>query len=460
MRAFPIRDILYLTILIFLPTQFGKHFWPPFSYVTGIRVDYLSPTVYVTDILLIALFIYVCFGFCKKKKIISRISASCSSFLCKPIFLTGTAVLVAGAISSQNPLLSLYGIFRILELVFFAYCTKTFLEKSSTKISWALSAILITILFESCLAIAQFLTQQSLGGVLYFLGERRVAADAPGVALAALNGKLVLRPYATFSHPNVLAGFLLVSGSIIGSIFFLQKKTNQLNKKFVYLVLFVAVVAIVFTLSRITIFILGCLLIFLCLLIIKQKTSQQHSFSVRSKSIKRDFLPSILMLIATIIFFIFMSPILIERFLSPDFFGESYRERFVLATMAIEMTLDHPFYGVGLGQFIPSLPHYLSSVRFSLLQPVHSIFLLILAETGVLGFFVVVVTVFRGIKKQLREGSPLIIFPVVLCIILGIGDHYLMTQQQGRLVLGLVLGFLFVDTKIFARRLMKNTKRD
>ena len=45
---------LLLALIIFLmPTQLGLHFWPLSSLVYGIRVDYLAPTIYFLDILLI-----------------------------------------------------------------------------------------------------------------------------------------------------------------------------------------------------------------------------------------------------------------------------------------------------------------------------------------------------------------------------------------------------------------------
>ena len=42
-------------LLLLLPTQFGKHFFFDFSFVNGVRVDYLAPTLYVTDIIVFLL---------------------------------------------------------------------------------------------------------------------------------------------------------------------------------------------------------------------------------------------------------------------------------------------------------------------------------------------------------------------------------------------------------------------
>ncbi|MDP2860696.1 MAG: hypothetical protein Q8N98_03190, partial [bacterium] len=42
----------FYLFLFFLPTQLGRHFWPEWAIINGIRVDYLSPTIFLTDILL------------------------------------------------------------------------------------------------------------------------------------------------------------------------------------------------------------------------------------------------------------------------------------------------------------------------------------------------------------------------------------------------------------------------
>src|SRR5258708_7366824 len=53
--ASKIESLLLCLFFLLLPTQLGKHFWPDFSIVSGIRIDYLSPTVYITDVFLILL---------------------------------------------------------------------------------------------------------------------------------------------------------------------------------------------------------------------------------------------------------------------------------------------------------------------------------------------------------------------------------------------------------------------
>ena len=44
------ENFLLILFLLLIPTQLGKHFWPDWSSVLGIRIDYLSPTLYLVDI--------------------------------------------------------------------------------------------------------------------------------------------------------------------------------------------------------------------------------------------------------------------------------------------------------------------------------------------------------------------------------------------------------------------------
>ena len=49
--------MMLFLLLLLLPSQLAYHFWPSWSLVHGIRVDYLSPTLYLTDLIILALFL-------------------------------------------------------------------------------------------------------------------------------------------------------------------------------------------------------------------------------------------------------------------------------------------------------------------------------------------------------------------------------------------------------------------
>ncbi|MCL5090716.1 MAG: hypothetical protein M1514_01765 [Patescibacteria group bacterium] len=64
------KVFFFFLTLLFLPTQLGKHFWPPFSHVYSLGIDYLSPTIYFWDLLAISLLIV----FIYQKKFVNKLA--------------------------------------------------------------------------------------------------------------------------------------------------------------------------------------------------------------------------------------------------------------------------------------------------------------------------------------------------------------------------------------------------
>lgn len=112
-------------------------------------------------------------------------------------------------LSATSPLASVYGIVKLVEFTLFTFAGIAVLRNEKDgglqKIAICLA---VGMILTGILAIGQVMQQGSLGGLWYFLGERSFSAETPGIANAVLNGALVLRPYATFPHPNVLAWYL------------------------------------------------------------------------------------------------------------------------------------------------------------------------------------------------------------------------------------------------------------
>lgn len=423
MSAQSLERLIFYLLILFLPTQLGKHFWPDFSIVSGIRVDYLSPTLYLTDILIILLFIkFLIFNF-------------------KLVLLI--AILLIGIILSKSPLAGTYGLLKLLEFLFFGF----YVAGNFKKYEWKNLALLFSagIIFESLLAIVQYFQQASLGGIFYFFGERTFNLTTPGIANASLNGSLILRPYGTFSHPNVLAGyFVLTMIFVIFNLkFSIKSKFSIFNfKTFLPLMSIVmGTVALFLTLSRVAILlwliILGSWLIARGIKKIKLKTSIFYIlFSIFS-----------LLLIG----FIFANSSFRYRFTNINLSDESIVQRENLIGSSISMIKDRPIFGVGLNNFLVNLPSYqMPHPSLFYLQPVHNLFLLIAAETGILGFGFFLWFLFLTYKRIMSQ--PLIhnsLFPsaslgagIILSsvLILGMFDHYFLTLQQGQLLLALAFG--------------------
>ncbi len=96
---------------------------------------------------------------------------------------------------SLSPFVSIYKWLKVAEFGFLAW----YVYKNKPNLKF----LLIPIIYSCVLALWQFINQGSVGGLWYWLGERTFNSTTLGIAPG--------RPYATFSHPNVLAGFLIVS---------------------------------------------------------------------------------------------------------------------------------------------------------------------------------------------------------------------------------------------------------
>ena len=407
--------IFYLVIFL-LPTQLGYHFWPSFSKVIGIRVDYLSPTIYFTDFLI---FLMVLFWLVEKLR---NSKLKIQNFQNHWFFVGTIIVLSVGVLFSKSPGAGLFGIVQFLFFFLLAWFVSKLPKYSFKKIktySLLLTILSCSLLYESGLAILQIINGHSINGFFYFLGERNFNAATPGIANASLGGTLVLRPYGTFPHPNVLAGFFLIVMILLMSSI---KKSSDVKKIFFSSVIILGTFVLFITLSRVA------LLLWILFLL-------WYAF----KNIQKK--PVFIFLIFSFPFLIFVSP-LSKRFLSTSLTEESVVERMDLVKASFQMFLSSPIFGVGINNFFINLPSVLSSRFLFFLQPAHNIFLLVLSETGILGFLLFCFFLFKTLKKTYVQKK--IFFQVLIVImVLGFFDHYFLTLHQGQLLLSLILGLCY-----------------
>ena len=423
-----IENALFFLTLLFAPTQFGRHFWPSFSYVLGIRTDYLSPTLYLTDILILALFIFFIASF--KLRSSPLLFKKFSWFSSSSLFLTLTILI--GILLSKNPLAGLYGLLKLLEFIFFGVYTAHFVTKINFgKILFVFSAAII---FESILSVAQYLKQSSIGGLFYFFGERTFNGQTPGVANASINGDLILRVYGTFSHPNVLGCYLLIGMTLI--LFNLGLAKKQLEKVLYLTSLTCGTLILILTFSRIAI-LLWLIILFIFLI------------SRAGKNFLKKNISPFLIFTSIVIFFIFYTPI-ISRFSNFSLYDESFSQREALLKSSLVIIKNHPFFGIGLNNFLFELGQFqkTNNVTFYL-QPVHNVFLLVATQTGILGLIYFIGFLAKTFKKAF-EKSDLINYKIIIffgVLILGSFDHYFLTIQQGQLLLSFIFGLIWAKFK-------------
>lgn len=358
---------LIILLVLFSPSQLGIHFWPEWSLVNGIKIDYLAPTIYLTDLIFLVLLI------------ISAIKFRRSGF----IKILTAVFLGLFFLSGKGNISSAYWSFRYLQIPIIAWLIYVNGKKSLVQndIKKYLS---FPLFFTLILEIWQFLIKKSTGWWWIF-GERSFSLATPNIAAIDLWGEKFLRPYATFSHPNALAGWLMLAA------FILWKSRPRL---------LLALTGILLTFSRNAI------------------------LAIAAGALSFLFLTNQRMFPAIISF--------------PE---ASASERTILSQSALKVFWDHPVFGVGPGKLLPSVPNYFPPGYWNI-QPPHNVFILVLAESGVFGFALLL----TGISKiySAAKKSPLF-FPGLMAIFLSsLLDHYWLTSQQNRIILGIYLGLCLI----------------
>jgi hypothetical protein len=415
------ETLIFLLLLLLLPTQLGKHWWPDYALIRGFRVDYLSPTLYLTDVLIAGLLLH---WLLRSRPRISRALLPYGLFL---LFL------ILSLFTAAVPPAGFYTVLKVAEYIFFAWYVA---QNLSTPLLRRLipSVFVVTVTLESILALAQVLFKGSLGGAFYWVGERAISSLTPGAATVVLNGEVFLRPYGTFSHPNVLAGFLVISMSYI----WIQRKVfdPQYRNGLVTTILGLGTLGLLVTLSRVAIVIWAAFLAFTLFRWTKQWWQQENLHRLRTLAV----------LLSTLLLFCLLAfPLLMQvgtRFLSSSPGEESFIVRADLTGIAAQVILAHPVLGVGPGNFLFAAAPLKSSETplFFAVQPVHNIFLLVWAETGTLGMLLLLWFLAQSYRHGTR-GAKLLLALVVL---LGMVDHYFLTLQQGQLLFSFVLGYCWI----------------
>lgn len=392
----------FFLLLLSLPLQLGLHFWPPSSFLLGLPIDYLSPTIYLTDVFL---FFYLSTSLPLLQKVFKNKSICYLTFIFLLLFLFNT-------IFSLSFLTSLWAWLKL----FSYYLLFLSLTQEKKLLHYLRSPLLLSTSIIIILQFLQLFHQSSLQGVFYFLGERHFNLTTPFIAKINLFSTQFIRPYSTFSHPNSLAGYLLL-------IFVL----SQAYFPYLYFLL-PLFLAIIFTFSKMAIFAL-----FISLL----------------PSLLFPVIISFSLVFSLYPFFISLLP---STFFSSSFFlslPSTISQRLTLSRPILSIFQQNFFTGTGLRSFLFSLPQVLSpsSLLPSNLQPIHSLTTLSLLELG-LPFIFILSFLKRKLsffsKTKLSPLSKKLLLSTLLVVFLtGSVDHYWWTLSQNQLILTLIFAIIF-----------------
>ena len=358
-------------------------------YVNGIFTNYLVPVITILDLFGIILLL--------SSILEKKFSFQPFSWDIGLLVIFGIFQLVLG-----SEIISIIGIARIsLYLLCFRVAINNTNIKGDQKYLWATKGL---VLIQTGIASLQFLRGSSLG--ITFLGESIFSAGMKGSNFIDLAGNLYMRGYGTFPHPNILAGWLLLT------LVVLWKE----KKGFFFLI--VSSLGILLTFSRLGIFLLGMFWIFVIIDYFKEK----KKFDIFS-------------------FFLILPERILNLFRGED---SAVVDRINLLVEAWEVFKNNWVLGTGYNTFVKemgkNMPRTANGVWLN--QPVHNVFLLSLCELGILGTVLIGILYWRTFfKRKIRVRNIKNVFIVICLISIGIVDHYLFSFPQG-LIIGMMMLFL------------------
>ncbi len=402
------QKLIFWVLLLCLPLNLGKHWIFPFSYVRGLLVDYLVPTLYLSDILLVALVLAA---------VVKGRLGGLGRLGKGGWFLAFLGLVLLFGMQAPLPAVFWWRWVKLLFYVLFFFWVKANFDwqKDFSKLFWVL---LLSALGESLLAIWQWWQQSSIFGYLPF-GGPVYSAGQPGLATVIFLGAQKVRSYGTFPHPNALGGYLaVVLIWVIWGIW--ERGVMGWKKGGVLVLLLLAGLFLSFSRSAWWVATVG-ILVFL-------------GSRFRNKVAR---LGVILFLLG-----LFLGT---GWYLGSQLGSYSWLRRGELLAASLKMIQKAPWLGIGLGQFTAvSESYYQTSELIRFVQPVHNLYLLVMAEVGllgILGFLLGVVFLARSLRAKV---SASFFLPLSLSLggvlVLGLVDHYWWTLPQTSLIFWLTLG--------------------
>lgn len=411
------KSFLFYFLILLLPVQLGTFFFFPFSHVSGIPVDYLAPAVYLTDILIM---IVLVLSFVKKNTPSpsgTPLKGETIPF-CSPLegglrgVLWSIIILITfNIIFALQPIIAIYKLLKIIEVVVLFFIVKqTKLDYRNVLIAFTAGALV-----QLALAVFQVTQGHAAQGLFYFLGERFFTLSTPGIAKVSLQGVEILRAYGTFSHPNSLAGFYLL---LYAFVLF-----RKLHPPF-YSPLKGGLRGVFLTITTLLILLSFSKVAIVLYLIVTVTAVLRNKPDCRLCMVSRILVPIVVAVL----------------FLSASGDQNTVEKRIWLMQKSITIIHDHLLTGVGPGNYLLAQAQFPIPYAYFFLQPVHNIFLLIMAELGVPIFLLLSYFIFPLLRTVWKTpGGKMILLVVVLT---GMGDHYWWTLQQNILLLPVIFGLL------------------
>ncbi|MCX7778719.1 MAG: O-antigen ligase family protein [Patescibacteria group bacterium] len=386
-------------------------------------------SLYAIDIVFIILLLL----FCLEKLISKNFQFSISNFQTNskfktqnPKFYILVIIFLLFTISStfwaKDRNLSFYWWLRICQSVILFFL----LQKINFDLIKAGFTLVLAGLVQFFLGLSQFIQQKVFSSK--WLGMAAQDPAQAGVSVIEVGGGRLLRIYGSLPHPNILAGFLVFVIFIAFLAYFLTQKTWQ--KYFFLLATSLIAIGLLLTYSRAGLVSLILTIIIFSLVLLKKNLAH----------LRTPFFEFFgLVLIAALIFGGFFVHDLITRAqLKGRLEKISLSERISSFQQSQKVIQENFLFGVGLGNYTLHLAQKYPNLSVWDYQPIPNIYLLVLAELGILGLILFLFILFYSLSKFSILHS--IFFPL---LVVGLFDHWLFSLSFGIILFWLSLGLLW-----------------
>lgn len=312
-------------------------------------------------------------------------------------------ILLVTTVFSESLDFSLYELIRQIKLFLLYLFAKTFFSKQ-IGFSTLIISISFIVLIQGIVGYFQYFTGQTISGLNAEVSDLNEIASG------------VYRVAGTFGHPGILSQFL---NSILGVLLVASFNYKGYKKNIILVFYMLGGVIILTSLARTGIAMFGIIL-FLTILL----NTKLNAYKLgKAKKVLLILGPVIIFIGLIIAFF----DVIILRFTTAQ--DVSLNIRFYLADIAFNMIENNPLTGVGLNAFTNVMKHYdHTGVSGYFMFPVHNIYLLTAAETGLFGLlaFIIVMCVFLYTGIQIvRKGKVLLARQIAFCAVSGLVVIYL-----------------------------------
>jgi len=323
--------------------------------------------------------------------------------------------------------LALYGYGRFL-LAIGLFFLLTQIKYDKIKLYWSIVAAGCV---QSVLAMQQMFTQRVFASK--WLGMAAQDPASLGVSVVETELRRWLRAYGSLPHPNMLGGFLVVCLLINIILYFALLKNKNERARVLSLVFFIInFVSLLLTFSRAAWLGLAIGIIVLIPLVIN-KYGQTGLLNL-SKFV------FIIVMVSSIVVMGLKEPIF-NRFNDNRLEIKSVQERIDYNKEAGQIIKNNWLFGVGIKNYTLAIKEEIDSSRevFSY-QPVHNVFLLVWAETGILGliFFIgLLIYLLVELLKGQSYGKVSLVFAITVMMLF---DHWWWSMGFGVYLFWMVLG--------------------